>query len=500
MLILKKLQLTRNLYERMQNNTTAIGRLVKGLSWNIIGLMGQKIFTMLSVILVARILGATVYGEFGIINNTISMFATFAGLGLGITSTKIIAEFKRFDKAKVERVLGLTNLFALISGIVMMIFVFILSNWLAVNVLNNPGLEIYLKLSSICLLFNTFNGVQRGALSGFEKFSNVAKTDIKIGIITCCLTIFGTYFYGLLGLVIVNIVISIITNSVFTILIRKTLKANTMKINYREFHKEFRVFVSLSLPSMLSGAMVGPVTWLANTIFVRIPDGYTQMGVFNAANQWRQLLMMLPQTFSMVMLPILVSTKNDKDHKVEKINMWFSWIVVIILSIPLINIPDVLSLLYGNEYMSYDYTVTMVLIVLVALLLSYKAGVSRNLVANNLVWYSFADNFFWGIILILSAFSFREMGSIGIALSFLIAYVINTIVFFPIYIKKKVMTRSDILSKGVAALWIIIIIQALFTVLATPLTFRLGIMVLNMVAILCFAYFFLTNKMKVKNK
>ncbi len=43
----------------------------------------------------------------------------------------------------------------------------------------------------------------------------------------------------------------------------------------------------LSFPTMLSGVMVGPIIWIANIIIINTPDGYGQLGLFNAADQWR---------------------------------------------------------------------------------------------------------------------------------------------------------------------------------------------------------------------
>ncbi|WP_208414633.1 oligosaccharide flippase family protein [Paenibacillus castaneae] len=478
------------------NNQTTTSRLLKGLSWNVVGIIGQKSFTMISSILVARMLGATVFGEYGIINGTVSMFATFAGLALGMTSTKIIAEYKTNDKNKVERVLGLTNLFAVLSGIIMMVLVYLLADWLAINHLNNKSIAIYLKIAAIGLLFNTFNGVQRGSLSGFEKFSHIAKVDVLMGISSCFLTLYFTYYYGLIGLVTVGIAISVINNIVCTYLIRRTLKQNNMKINYKEFYKEINIFWYFSLPSMLSSIMVGPVTWFANTVFVKIPNGYTELGIYNAANQWKTLLMLLPQTFSMVMLPILVSAKNKNDINLDKINMWFSWIIVIVLSIPLVNIPDVISYLYGSEYISQSYNTTLVIVALTTLLISYNSGIGRVLMTNNLVWLSFLSNLFWGIVLIVSSYILRDLGSIGFALAFLTAYVINTIVFFPIYIIKKIIPKSFVFSKEIVLLWGVIIGEALVTITEMNLFIRLGIVAVNILVVLGFVYKYFIKKLK----
>lgn len=65
------------------------GKLVYGIFWNLISALASQGFPMIAAIIAARLLGKFGYGQLGMINSTVILFSTFAGLGLGITATKV---------------------------------------------------------------------------------------------------------------------------------------------------------------------------------------------------------------------------------------------------------------------------------------------------------------------------------------------------------------------------------------------------------------------------
>lgn len=469
---------TKELIDSIKKSDNSTTRLFKGISWSVLGLIFNKGFTMVSSILIARFLGTNSYGEYGMINSTITMFATFAGLGLGITATKFVAEFSKTDKAKVERVLGLSNLLGIISGIIMMIIVLSTSDWLSINQLNNPQLSRLIQISSITLVFSTYNGVQRGALSGFEEFSALAKIDGVIGIFSCVSMILGTLFMGLTGLMIATVLISILTVILCTLRIKPILKRMGFRVNYKEFYKEFGVFIQISLPSLISGILVGPVTWAANSIFIQTA-GYSQLGIFNAANQWKLFLSLLPQTLNAAILPILISTKLESSSKINKLNLTLSWIVAIVIGLPLINLPDVISFFYGKQYISYSYNVCIVLCILTSIVMAYKDGVARAMLSEGCMWRGVADNCVWGITLIFCTYLLRGMGAVGLALSFIISYIVTAVIFIPYNIFKGTVRKDYIFSKPIVFGWLFVIFQVAITLLNFSIYVRLFLFALN---------------------
>src|SRR5687767_7424496 len=94
-------------------------RLARGAIWSLVGAVSTRVLTLVSSIIVVRLLGKVTLGEFGMVQSTLAMLGTFAGLGLGLTATKYTAEFRERDSARVGRVLGMIIAAGFVSGVVM---------------------------------------------------------------------------------------------------------------------------------------------------------------------------------------------------------------------------------------------------------------------------------------------------------------------------------------------------------------------------------------------
>ena len=62
--------------------------------WAVVGNGSGYGLLLLAGIIIARLLGKDLYGEYGFIKTTMFQFAAFATLGLGYTATKFIAQYK----------------------------------------------------------------------------------------------------------------------------------------------------------------------------------------------------------------------------------------------------------------------------------------------------------------------------------------------------------------------------------------------------------------------
>src|SRR5438105_966213 len=121
--------------------TSPLGyRLAKGAFWSLAGTVVSRGLALFAWILVPRMLGTTAFGELGIIQSTIGLFGTFAGLGLGLTATRYVAEFRVKDPARAGRVIAFSTLTANLTGLAASIALLVLAPWLAVNMLAAPHL------------------------------------------------------------------------------------------------------------------------------------------------------------------------------------------------------------------------------------------------------------------------------------------------------------------------------------------------------------------------
>ena len=343
-------------------------------------------------------LGKFGYGQLGMINSTVILFSTFAGLGLGITATKYIAQLHQTDPERTGRIIGLTNLFGIVSGVVMCIILFVMAPWLASNTLAAPDLAPALRIASLLLIFNTIVGIQSGSIAGFGAFKDLARIAIFQGIISASLTVTGVYFFGLTGVVTAMVINSIINLILYKITLNNLVKKFKIKINYLKSWKEKDVIWKLSFPSMLSSIMVGPVVWVANVIIINTTGGYGQLGLFNAADQWRTALTFLPAVIGGVLLPMVSANVNKENRALETVNVLASWIIVIMIALPLISFPEIIAFFYGHDYSSTVFLQSLAIMMFVSCIISYKDGIGRKLVAKNLMWWGFLSNLVWGVL------------------------------------------------------------------------------------------------------
>jgi O-antigen/teichoic acid export membrane protein len=458
------------LQNKLKIENPIINKLVGGMAWNVSGTILSKCFLIIASIITARLLGVDKNGEYGIINSTVLMFSTFAGLGLGTTATRFVAEYKKTDSEKCGRIIGMTNIVGFASGCFMATILLLLAPWLAREQLNASHLDTGLMLASALLLTNTVNTIQSSVLSGFERFKILAKLNIIQGLMAFPIYICFTYLLDVNGLILGHIVVGCIMLVLFGLENHKVRKEYGIRMDIKRAGQEVGIMWSFSLPSMLSNIMVGPVTWVGNTFMTATDNGYFELGIFNAANQWRNVLIFLPTAVGSVILPLIVANKGN--DRLERINILFGWMIVNCFAIPILAAPELIAWLYGGEYIGQAFDVSLLIIVLTCCILSYKEGIARNLISSNLMWWGFLSNALWGTIFLGLLWFIRDWGAIGLATAYLIAYSITTMVFVPFYIRRGVVHRSLLISKEVLFMWCALLIQMTGTALTQNIVVR----------------------------
>ncbi len=264
---------------------------------------------MLSSIVIARILGKVGFGEMGIIQGTVGMFGTFAGFGMGLTATKYVAEFRLNDPARAGRVIGLSSSLTWVASAIMALTLVLLAPWLCENTLAAPHLTNYLKAGSLILLFSGVNGAQMGTLSGFEAFKSIGYINSIAGIITVPLTVAGVWIFGLWGLVFGLAGTQAASCLMCFYAVRREAARHKVPISFRNCTDELPIAWNFSVPALLSGLVLSPVNWACIAMLVNRPGGYGEMGIYNAASQWRTMLFFLPSILMQAVLPVMSSAR-----------------------------------------------------------------------------------------------------------------------------------------------------------------------------------------------
>jgi O-antigen/teichoic acid export membrane protein len=391
-------------------------RLAKGLFWSMAGAVISRGLMLAAWVCVARMLGKTGYGELGMIQSTVGMFFVFAGFGLGLTATKHIAEFRSSDPARAGRIISLSWLVAMVTGGLMALGLFIFAPWLAEHTINAPHLSGVLRIGGLILFINALNGAQTGALSGFEAFKTIAHVNLFVGLISFPILVGGAYLGGLTGAVwalAINLGVNWLLNH---IALRKEARRYAVPLSFVNCTSDLPVLWKFSLPAVLAGVMVGPVRWACGALLANQPDGYGEIGIFSAALVFQNMLLFAS---GMINAPLLSMVSNAGA-----------------------NISDNL----GTFSIVVFYTTVMI----------FVAGLARVLAARSLLWWGFFSNTFWAIILIGSAAFLIRWGAPGLAASFAIAYILNTLILVPLYYSRKLVPKGTLLSVKSASIWFVL--------------------------------------------
>ncbi|NMH25349.1 oligosaccharide flippase family protein [Flavobacterium solisilvae] len=417
------------LIDKFKNISDINKNIINSGFWILLGSFLSNILLLIATVLITDFVPKQVYGEFGIIKSTINMFSVFAGLGLGLTATKYIAQYKNEDKQKTSRIIGLSNVFSVLISVFVLIIFLVFSKSLSYQI-NAPHLDYELKIAGILLFFTALNGVQKGILSGFEKFKIIAINSIIASVISLFCQIIGAKIYGLDGIIIgfgVNFFILYILN--YFSINKITNKEYQFRIFSKQNFKEINIIWKFSIPAVLSGLMVSPVTWLTNKFLVSLPKGYEQMAIFDIAMQWRTTVLFIPVALCQIALPMLATAKNENYFQILKKNILLNFVVAfIIVMIVIAFIPFILSF-YGDEYRNAVLPMTIMLVT--TILIAINNVVGQAIASLDKMWLGFIFNMLWGVIILLLSYYYlilRKEGVIGLCYSYLISYISHTII------------------------------------------------------------------------
>jgi len=436
-------------------------RFAVGAFWSILGTVVSQGMGLAATAVAARLLGKAAFGELGMIQSTVGMLGVFAGLGLGLTATRYVAEFRSKEPVRAGRIIGLSYIVALVSGGTVATLLALAAPYLATHTINAPHLTVELRLGSGLLLFNTLNGVQTGALAGLEAFKTIAKANLLTGLLNLPLVVVGVYFWNLPGAVGGMVASAAVGCLINWVALRAVTHSARVPVSCSSIRSELAVLWSFSVPAFLSGAMVGPVTWLANALLVQHPNGYAEMGVFTAANRFQPLFTLAGSTVGAALLPILASKGGAASDRLSRGNILVSWALGAFPAVLLLSFPEVVGLVFGPEYSGLLTQRVFILLILSTCVMMYKQGLARVLAARSLMWWGLISNSMWSVVLLGGFLGLRKWGAAGLAGSFLAAYALNTLVFVPFYTRRGLVPRSTMVSREAAGIWLAMALAAL---------------------------------------
>ena len=418
------LQILPVLLKRPTNNASTAVRMLHGVSWQVMVMPITRALTFSIAVLQARFLGKTGYGELGMALSTLTLFNLFATGAAGNTCTKFIAEFRLSDPERAQRICGVslqaTSLLAVAASVVC----YVLAPHLSTGLLHNPSLTGLLRLCAIALIIQTLEGTLTGILYGFQSFRS-ASVATTIQVATWLpFTWFFTPRLGPFGALLAFTLSHLVCVVGLGLATFRELKAAQFHIRWNDAWKEASVLWEYSLPMILHGLVCVPTLWATNALLARQPGGYSQLGAYNAAFQFRTAVIQVPMMLQGIAMPFLSEMSGARnaqrfarlfDHL-----MRISGVVGLMAATGVSIFGRPLMQLFGHEFRTDSAMLAVVMAVATTSLLSSLAGAALQ--ASGVVWSALWANLFYATASILLAWLLvPHLLGMGLAISFVIS-------------------------------------------------------------------------------
>ncbi len=403
------------------------GRLVRGVAWLFGGAIASRGAVLVASVIIARLLGVTAFGKFGMLQSTVATFQTFAAFGLGETATKYLAELRTSDPVRAGRIAALSSVAAMVAGLMFALVLFSFAPLIARSALRAPDLEPALQISAPILLLGALSGAQTGALAGLEAFSASAKASTIVGLASFPMLVAGAYIGGFTGAVWGLVLVAVLNWGANKLALNREVHRAGLQFTWHECWRELHVLANFSLPAVLGGMLVVPVHWLCTMLLARTPNGYPEMGIFNAANQWYQMLLFLPTLVSQAALPILANhIGNGARHEA------LATLRLAVKANALISTAIALLLAAGSPLIMNTYGAafrtgwpTLVIVVFTSVLLAATVPVGQFIAATGRMWIGFAMNAGWAMAYVAFSSALVRYGAEGLAGARFLAYCLH---------------------------------------------------------------------------
>lgn len=418
-----------------------------------VGTIISKALIAVAYIILARILPPEEYGEYGMIKSTIDNFLILATMGIGLTTTKYISENKNNNPQLASGILGTALGTVLILGLIIGGFFVLFSEYIALNLLKSDTLQPLLKYASIILVLTAFNSIQLGALIGLQGFRSTSISNIVQGILLSFGLVIGGCIDGVRGAVIGNLIGIMLLSYVIQLLLKQESKKFNIRVKFKSWKRDLKIIYKFALPASLSSLITSPAIWILNMILVRTENGYKQLGIYSAVLIFSTAIQMLNGSLNNVLLPIFLSNETTITPKKEFFNYFSAWIIAIIIGLPLMIFPELVSHIIGNKYPKETVISVLGFTLISTLIIANRQGVSRDLIMKNKMWLSVFSMGQWAVTAIGLFIFLKDYGAIGFAASISVSYFINLLLFVPFFVRMKISPPYIFYSRWVILIW-----------------------------------------------
>jgi len=252
-----------------------------------------KILHFILAILVARYLGAALFGKYAFAISFTILFSVLADMGLNILITRETAR----DKSKADTYLGSALIIKSILALTTLAVIII-----AVNLMHYPSDTITaVYIAALALVFNTLASTLATVYQAFERMEYGATINVSVGALSLGLTLLVISLgYGLYAIMVVYLLQNIASLALNAFIVPKKFVKPKFVLNRKLGFN----LLKAAIPMGLAGIFV-TIYYRIDIVMLSAMKGDIVVGWYNAAYNLIFGLMFIQGSFNTAIFPVL---------------------------------------------------------------------------------------------------------------------------------------------------------------------------------------------------
>lgn len=392
--------------------------LFKDSFWAVFGNGTGNMILLLAGILIARLLGKDLYGEYGMVKTTMFYVAGFSTFGLGYTSTKFIAQYTEENPAYIRSVTISSLNITAIASLVMCLLLFCFAIPLA-DFINEPKLANAFRYLGLILVCRALSTTSSGIIAGYKRFKSLGINNILSGTIMLLLCVPLTYYYSVNG----SLLALFLSQLSLVVLNFATIHTYLHHNNFSQQKSFTRELLVFSFPVALQELSYTICHWGTMLLLTKYAS-LGEVGLYTAASQWNAIIMFIPGLLSNVVLSYLSSltSKTEEHDSMVKKMLLINFSCALIPFLVVFAFSGLIVSFYGKSFVGMQSVLN---ILILSTLFSCPANVFQsNLISEGRNWLLFSLRVIRDVLLISLLFGVLLLfGGKNAALTFSIIYV-----------------------------------------------------------------------------
>ena len=290
--------------------------IIKVFALNSISTLVRMLTGLISVKVVATIIGPSGVALVGQLNNFAAIILSLSTGGINGGITKYIAEYKN-DNSLVKECLSTAFKITVICSLIVGFFLIICNSYLSQYIMLTDDYGYVFIIFGFTLIFYALNTSVTSVINGFKEFKKYVKVNIAGSIIGVIFTITLVLLWGLKGALISAVTFQSIMLFITLWMIRKASWLKWSNFKNRINKNIAKKYFGYSLMAFTSAATV-PVSQMLLRGYVITEISSIEAGWWEAMNRISNMyLMVITTSFSVYYLPRLSELTNNDELRHE---------------------------------------------------------------------------------------------------------------------------------------------------------------------------------------